>query len=89
MNDFDFFVVVATSTSKRKLESVVGYKLPTLFPKKEKNGQFFKLVYHYSLKFFEVHKCGHAEVRMKANEYLDTLPKIDGVRYQVKFYCVD
>jgi hypothetical protein len=34
MNDFDFFVVVATSTSKRKIESVVGCKLPTLFPKK-------------------------------------------------------
>lgn len=89
MNDFDFFVVVVTSTSKRKIESVVGSKLPTLFPKKEKNGRFFKLVYHYSLKFFEVQKCGHAEARMKANEYVKGLPQVEGVTYQVKFYCVD
>jgi hypothetical protein len=89
MNDFDFFVVVATSTSKRKLEQVVGSQLPNLYPKREKNGRFFKNYYQHSLKFFEVHKCGHAEARMKTNEYLDTLPKIDGVRYQVKFYCVD
>jgi hypothetical protein len=89
MNDFDFYVVKAFSTSIRSLMKVGTFERKAISSFTDWNGRFPKITHSVNLGYVDVMNIGHSEARKRADELVSMLPQIDGVKYHIEFIVRD
>jgi hypothetical protein len=89
MNDFDFYVVKAFSTSIRSLMRVDGVKRDGIKSSTDWSGRFPKKTYDVNLGYVDVMGIGHLEARRRADEMVRMLPTVVGVKYHIQFILRD
>lgn len=88
VNQFDFFAVEAHSKSIRALMGIGLIKRKDIQTKCTYKGAWRVTDHKVIIKFYNV-LDGHDVARSEAYSFMATLPKIEGVRYIVKFNAVD
>ena len=86
---FDFYVTKAYSDSIRALLKVPGVKRDNINSKMDYSGRWPKPQYEVSLKFHGVMEFGIHQASAKADEFRQSLPLVDRVRYHTSYVCID
>jgi hypothetical protein len=89
MNDFDFYSVSAVSNSIKSLMKVGKFERKSIKSNIQWGGKFPKTTHSVNIGYIDVMNIGHSEASLRADELVNSLPKIDGVVYHIKFHAVD
>lgn len=84
MNEFDFFYIHASSTSKRAISKVTDVK--NIYSKVDRRGRWPRTIYTASIKYLDATVPNSREL---INQMMSELPKVDGVGYQIKYEARD
>jgi hypothetical protein len=87
-NYFDFYVITAHSDSKRAIKKIPNLQESEIFKTYSVAGRWTKPSYSARVAFIDVMGLAE-EAKGKVDSVLESLPKIDGVRYHTKYIVRD
>lgn len=85
MNDFDFYSIEAQSSSKRALKQVGTFRPDAIQTQTIYGGRFPRTLHKVTLGYVDVMEIGHYIASKKANEILNSFPRVEGVLYSINF----
>lgn len=85
---FDFYVITAHSDSKRAIKRIPNLQESEIFKTYSVAGNWTKPTYIARLAYIDVMGTSEA-AKEKVDAVLESLPKIDGVRYHTKYIVRD
>jgi hypothetical protein len=88
MNDFDFFMVTATSNKIRPMLKM-GIPRKHISTRIFYGGRFPKSVHTANLHYVDVHTIGHMNARAEAERLMSYITPTPEVSVHIRFHCAD